>query len=171
MPMEEYFSKALYTFDIGQNDLGEGFSDKKTIHEVNASVPDIVSMFSTNIKATIQLRKDLPLAAFTYVDTYSVKYSLYKEHIKYGFELPLVACCGYGGNYNYSNSVECGATVKVNGSQIFVGSCKRPSARVIWDGIHYAEAAAKFVFDKISTGEFSDPPLPFKQACHRIILD
>ncbi|XP_068321083.1 esterase-like [Pyrus communis] len=226
MPMEEYFSKALYTFDIGQNDLGEGFSDNKTIHEVNASVPDIVSMFSTNIKkiydlgarsfwihntgptgclpfilsnyplaqkdevgcaksfnevsqhfnhklkeATIQLRKGLPLAAFTYVDIYSVKYSLYKEHIKYGFELPLVACCGYGGKYNYSNSAECGATIKVNGSQIFVGSCKRPSASVIWDGIHYTEAAAKFVFDKISTGEFSDPPLPFKQACHRIILD
>lgn len=88
-----------------------------------------------------------------------------------GFELPLVACCGYGGKYNYSNSAECGATVKVNGSQIFVGSCKRPSARVIWDGIHYTEAAAKLVFDKISAGEFSDPPLPFKQACHRIILD
>ncbi|TQD88849.1 hypothetical protein C1H46_025593 [Malus baccata] len=53
--MEEYFSKALYTFDIGQNDLGEGFSDNKTIHEVNASVPDIVSMFSTNIKGLSSL--------------------------------------------------------------------------------------------------------------------
>ncbi|KAM5564204.1 hypothetical protein ABKV19_018696 [Rosa sericea] len=222
MPKEEYFSKALYTFDIGQNDLGEGFSSNKTIQEVNASVPDIITGFSTNIKkiydlgarslwihnmgpigclpyilvnfpaaekdeigcakaynevaqhfnhelkqAIVQLRKDLPKAAFTYVDVYSVKYSLFKEPEKYGFELPLVACCGYGGKYNYNATAECGATITVNGSQIFVGSCKNPSTRVIWDGGHYTEAAAKFVFDKISTGAYSDPPLPLKQACHR----
>ncbi|XP_062021319.1 esterase-like [Rosa rugosa] len=84
------------------------------------------------------------------------------------FELPLVACCGYGGRYNYNNTARCGATITVNGSQIiFVGSCKNPSTRVNWDGGYYTEAAAKFVFDKISTGTYSDPPLPLKQACHR----
>nr|XP_028949643.1 esterase-like isoform X1 [Malus domestica] len=223
LPKDEYFPKALYTFDIGQNDLGEGFFANKTIKEVNASVPDIIIKFSTNIQkiydlgarlfwihntgpigclpyilanfpsaqkdevgcaksynevaqyfnhqlkeATVQLRKDLPLAAFTYVDIYSVKYSLYKEPKKYGFEFPLVACCGFGGKHNYSSSAGCGTTVTVNGSQIFVGSCKSPSVRVNWDGIHYTEAANKFVFDKISTGAFSDPPLPLKHACHRI---
>ncbi|PRQ26545.1 putative alpha-L-fucosidase [Rosa chinensis] len=222
MPKEEYFSKALYTFDTGQNDLGEGFSGNLTIQEVNASVPDIITGFSTNIKkiydlgarslwihntgpigclpyiqanfpsaqkdeigcakaynevaehfnhelkqAIVQLRKDLPKAAFTYVDVYSVKYSLFKEPEKYGFELPLVACCGYGGKYNYNGTAECGAIITVNGSQIFVGSCKNPSTRVVWDGIHYTEAAAKFIFDKISTGAYSDPPLPLKQACQR----
>ncbi|ONI34764.1 hypothetical protein PRUPE_1G497400 [Prunus persica] len=221
MPKEEYFSKALYTFDIGQNDLGEGFSGNLTVQEVNASVPDIISGFSANIKkiydlgarsfwihntgpigclpyifanfpaqkdeagcaksynevaqhfnqklkeATVQLRKDLPLAAITYVDVYSVKYSLFKESQKYGFELPLVACCGYGGKYNYNSSSECGGTARVNGRQIFVGSCKDPSVRVNWDGIHYTEAAAKFISDKISTGAFSDPPLALKQACHK----
>ncbi|XP_062023010.1 esterase-like isoform X2 [Rosa rugosa] len=222
MPKEEYFSKALYTFDIGQNDLGEGFFGNMTIQEVNASVPDIITGFSTNIKkiydlgarslwihntgpigclpyivanfpsaekdeigcakaynevaqhfnhelkqAIVQLRKDLPLAAFTYVDVYSVKYSLFKEPEKYGFELPLVACCGSGGKYNYNATAGCGAIITVNGSQILVGSCKNPSIRVNWDGIHYTEAAAKFVFDKISTGAYSDPPLPLKQACHR----
>ena len=35
-------------------------------------------------QAVVQLRKDLPLAAFTYVDVYSVKYSLFKEPQKYG---------------------------------------------------------------------------------------
>ncbi|KAL6210271.1 hypothetical protein ACLB2K_015504 [Fragaria x ananassa] len=221
MPEEEYFSKALYTFDIGQNDLGEGIFGNNNIQEVSASVPDIIPGFSANIKkiydlgarnfwihntgpigclpyvlvrfpaadkdeagcakaynevcqhfnqelkqAIVQLRKDLPLAAFTYVDVYSVKYSLFKEPQKYGFELPLVACCGYGGKYNYNSSAGCGTTITVNGSQIFVGSCKNPSTRVNWDGIHYTEAAAKFVFDKISTGAYSDPPLPLKQACH-----
>ena len=78
-----------------------------------------------------------------------------------------MVCCGYGGEYNYGNDAGCGSTITVNGSQIFVGSCERPSFRVNWDGIHYTEAANKFVFDQISSGAFSDPPLPLKMACHR----
>ncbi|XP_021284512.1 esterase-like [Herrania umbratica] len=222
MPKEEYFPKALYTFDIGQNDLGEGFFANLTIEEVNASVPDIANKFSANIKniyrlgarsfwihntgpigclpyvlaafssaekdsagclkphnevaqyfnlklkeAVTQLRNEFPSAAFTYVDIYSVKYSLFAEPQKHGFELPLVTCCGYGGQYNYSTEVQCGGTITVNGTKIFVGSCERPSVRVVWDGIHYTEAANKFVFDQISTGSFSDPPIPLKRACHR----
>ncbi|XP_059631812.1 esterase-like [Cornus florida] len=221
MPEEEYFQKALYTFDIGQNDLDHGFSSNMSMEEVNASVPEIVNRFSTNIKniyklgarsfwihntgpigclpyilatfpaaqidsagcarpynevaqyfnyrlkmAIVQLRKDLPLAAITYVDVYSVKYSLYTEPQKYGFEHLHVACCGYGGKYNFSSVGNCGDTVSVNGSKIFIGSCERPSARVNWDGFHYTEAANKFVFDRISPGEFSDPPIPLSMACH-----
>ncbi|CAL8103639.1 unnamed protein product, partial [Prunus armeniaca] len=128
----------------------------------------VAQHFNHKLKeATVQLRKNLPLAAITYVDIYSVKYSLYKEPQKYGFELPLVACCGYGGKYNFNSSSGCGGTARVNGSQIFVGSCKDPSVRVNWDGVHYTEAAAKFISDKISTGAFSDPPLALKQACHK----
>ncbi|KAE9605851.1 hypothetical protein Lal_00024548 [Lupinus albus] len=222
MPREEYFPKALYTFDIGQNDLGAGFFGNMTTQQVNASVPDIVNSFSANVKniynsgarsfwihntgpigclpyilanfpsverdeygcakpynevaqyfnkklkeALVQLRKDLPLSAITYVDIYSVKYSLYINPKKYGFEQPLVACCGYGGEYNYSSIVGCGGTIEINGTNVFVGSCDRPSIRVNWDGVHYTEAASKFIFDKISTGAFSDPPLPLNMACHR----
>ncbi|KAJ6681659.1 ZINC FINGER FYVE DOMAIN CONTAINING PROTEIN [Salix koriyanagi] len=208
MPMEEYFQKALYTFDIGHNDLGAGFFGNMSFEEVNASVPNIVNTFLTDIKATIfyslflphicyserpigclgyilatfpsaekdsagcaksykevaqyfnrelketvlQLGKDLPSAAFTYVDVYS------------RFELPHVACCGYGGMYNYSSSRVCGATITVNETQITVGSCDDPS-----DGIHYTEAANKFVFERISTGAFSDPPIPLNLACHRTL--
>ncbi|KAG2708996.1 hypothetical protein I3843_05G199800 [Carya illinoinensis] len=223
MPKKDYFPKALYTFDIGQNDLSEGFFGNMTLEEVNASIPDILDKFSLNVKniyklgarsfwihntgpigclpyilvpfpsaqrdshgcakpyndvaqsfnhklkdAIVRLRIDLPSAAITYVDVYSVKYSLYSEPQKYGFELPLVACCGYGGKYNYSSSVGCGGTVTVNRSQIFVGSCERPSVRVNWDGIHYTEAANKFVFAQISTGAFSDPPVPLKMACRQV---
>ena len=60
MPMEEYFQKALYTFDIGQNDLGAGFFGKKSIEEVNASVPNIVNTFLTNVKVTIFYSLFLP---------------------------------------------------------------------------------------------------------------
>ncbi|GMY06775.1 esterase-like isoform X1 [Fagus crenata] len=212
MPKGDYFSKALYTFDIGQNDHSEGFFNNMTIEEVNASVPDIVNKFSTNVKniynlgarsfwihntepigclpyilanfqsaqrdsygcakpyndeAIVQLRKDLPLAAITHVDVYSVKYSLFSKPKEYGFELPLIACCGYGGIYNYGSGI-CGQTITINGSQIFVGSCERPSIRVNWDGVHYTEAANKFIFDQISTGLFSDPPTPLKMARHNI---
>ena len=79
------------------------------------------------------------------------------------FEIPLVACCGYGGTYNNG---DCGGKFSVNGSQIFVGSCEH--LRVNWDEIHYTEAANKFVFDQISTGAFSDPPVPLEMACHNI---
>lgn len=50
MPKEEYFSKALYTFDIGQNDLTAGFFSNKSIEQVIATVPDIVNSFLTSIK-------------------------------------------------------------------------------------------------------------------------
>ncbi|KAK7275639.1 hypothetical protein RIF29_16759 [Crotalaria pallida] len=118
-------------------------------------------------EALVQLRRDLPLAAITYVDVYSVKYSLFQHPEKYGFEDPLVSCCGYGGKYKQSAAVGCGGTIEVNGTQLFVDSCERPFASVTWDGIHYTEAANKFVFNKISTGAFSDPPLPLKMACNR----
>jgi hypothetical protein len=49
MPREEYFEKALYTFDIGQNDLGAGFFSM-SVEEVNASVPDMINAFSTNVE-------------------------------------------------------------------------------------------------------------------------
>ncbi|XP_020236517.1 esterase-like [Cajanus cajan] len=224
MPKEEYFARALYTFDIGQNDLTAGFFSNMTLQQLNASVPDIVSTFASNIKniynlgarslwihntgplgclpqimtnflsaerdaygcakpyndvcqyfnqnlkeALAQLRKELPLAAITYVDIFSAKYSLFSNPKKYGFEQPLVSCCGYGGKYNFSNSVGCGGTIKVNGTDIFVGSCPKPSVRVIWDGTHFTEAANKVVFDLISTGAFNIPRFPLKMACQRSI--
>jgi len=57
IPKEEYFSKALYTFDIGQNDLTGGFFGNATIQQVNATVPDIVSNFIVNIKVFFFYKK------------------------------------------------------------------------------------------------------------------
>ncbi|KAJ9147720.1 hypothetical protein P3X46_029846 [Hevea brasiliensis] len=192
VPEEYYFEKALYTFDIGQNDLTEGFLNL-TVEEVNATVPDLVNSFSANVKAekdsagcakaynevaqhfnhklkeiVAQLRKDLPLATFVHVDIYSVKYSLFSEPEKHGFEFPLITCCGYGGKYNFSVAAPCGDTVTADdGTKIVVGSCACPSVRVNWDGVHYTEAANEYFFDQISTGAFSDPPVPLNMACHK----
>ncbi|CAL0315494.1 unnamed protein product [Lupinus luteus] len=222
MPQEEYFSKALYTYDIGQNDLTASFASFRPIKQIIDSIPDIVKKFTENVKniydlggrsfwihstgplgchpsflsdhsigerdeygcikelnevckyfnlnlkeALAQLRKDLPNAAITYVDIYSAKYSLFQDPKKYGFEDPQVACCGYGGKYNFNHIVGCGDSMKVNGTEISAGSCGKASVRVMWDGIHYTEAANKVVFDKISSGAFTDPPIPLNMACLR----
>ncbi|RDX71701.1 hypothetical protein CR513_48900, partial [Mucuna pruriens] len=232
---QEYFSKALYTFDIGQNDLTGGIFRNTSVQQVTASIPHLVNSFTSNInniynlgarsfwihntgpigclpiilasflstekdsygcakaynemaqnfnqnlkEALAQLGKDLPLAAITYVDIYSAKYSLFSnpnqnELITFlssnlctmRFEFPDVACCGHGGKYNFNHFDGCGGTLKVNGTDVVVGSCKRPSGRVILDGTHYTEAANKVVFDLISSGSFSDPPIPLKMACNR----
>ncbi|KAE9605854.1 putative alpha-L-fucosidase [Lupinus albus] len=222
MPNEKYFSEALYTYDIGQNDITGGFFSNKTVQQVNATIPDIVNNFSAHLKkifdlggrsfwihntgpigclplilgsfpstekdeygcakehnevsqylnyrlkeSLAQLRKDLPDIAITYVDIYSAKFSLFQDPKKYGFEKPHVACCGYGGEYNYNVNVPCGSAINTNGTEKLVGSCEKPSDRIVWDGIHYTEAANKFVFCKIATGAFNDPPVPLNMACHR----
>nr|AAC26810.1 early nodule-specific protein [Medicago truncatula] len=220
IPKEDYFSKALYIFDIGQNDLTIGFFGNKTIQQVNATVPDIVNNYIENIKniynlgarsfwihgtgpkgcapvilanfpsaikdsygcakqynevsqyfnfklkeALAELRSNLSSAAITYVDIYTPKYSLFTNPEKYGFELPFVACCGYGGEYNIG--VGCGASININGTKIVAGSCKNPSTRIIWDGVHYTEAANEIVFSQILTGVFNDPPISLDRACYR----
>ncbi|MBA0549509.1 hypothetical protein Golob_020535, partial [Gossypium lobatum] len=68
--------------------------------------------------------------------------------------------------YNYSQEAICGGKISVNGKNITVGSCKDPSVRVSWDGVHFTEAANKFAFDLVLSGDFSDPPIPLKLACH-----
>ncbi|KAH1256034.1 Esterase [Glycine max] len=125
--------------------------------------------FNSKLKeVVVQLRKELPLAAITYVDVYSVKYSLISQPKKHGFEEPLRACCGHGGRYNYNLHIGCGAKIKAHGKEILMGKpCKDPSVWVNWDGVHYTEAANKWVFDQIVDGSFSDPPIPLSMACHK----
>ncbi|XWS63738.1 hypothetical protein CRYUN_Cryun06bG0127300 [Craigia yunnanensis] len=226
LPKEDYFSKALYTFDIGQNDLTAGYKLNLSTEQVKAYVPEVLRQFSDAVKrvydqggrafwlhntgpagclpyvldrflitaarvdkygcgspfnevaqyfnqrledVVIQLRKQLPLAAITYVDVYSVKYTLISQAKKLGFELPLIACCGHGGKYNFNNSVRCGRKSTVNGKEILIAnSCQNPSVRVNWDGIHFTEAANKWIFEQIANGSFSNPPIPLKTTCQRM---
>ncbi|XP_043701606.1 esterase-like [Telopea speciosissima] len=228
LPVEEYFSQALYTFDIGQNDIGAGIFGNLSVQEVNATIPDIINQFSIDFKSVydegarffwihntgpigclpyvlanypveaseydnascaipynmlaqyfnqklkdlvIELRNELTFATITYVDIYTVKYNLISQANKYGFEQPLVTCCGYGINkYNYNTNAVCGGTINaINGTQIVVGSCENPSVRVNWDGVHYTEAANKWIFDQIVDGNFSNPPVPLNMACHKFV--
>lgn len=225
LPKAQDFSRALYTFDIGQNDLTAGYFHNMSTDQVRACVPDVLAQFKNTIKyvyshggrsfwihntgpvgclpyimdlhpvkahevdkagcakpynevaqffnrelkeAVVQLRKKLHSASITYVDVYSVKYSLISQAKKHGFGEPLRACCGHGGKYNYNIHIGCGAKVKVHGKEILLGKpCEDPSVSVNWDGVHFTEAANKWVFDQIVDGSFSDPPIPLNMACHK----
>lgn len=225
LPKAEDISGALYTFDIGQNDLTAGFFLNMTTDQVRAYVPDVLNQFEVVVKniydqggrsfwihntgpvgclpyvmdrlyitaaqvdkvgcaapfndvarffngelkkAVVQLRKELRLAAFTYVDVYSVKYDLISRAKEYGFKHPLRACCGHGGKYNYNSKIGCGKKIKKHGKEILLGiPCENPSVAINWDGVHYTEAANKWIFDKIVDGSYSDPPIPLNMACYR----
>ncbi|XP_042489015.1 esterase-like isoform X2 [Macadamia integrifolia] len=225
LPEEKCFGQALYTFDIGQNDIALGLYNNQSLEEIKADIPDVINKLSKNIQAVyglggrsfwihntgplgcfpyiltkfpvsnasdidkagcatpynelsqyfnqklkeavVEMRKQLPLAAITYVDIYSIKYLLMSQPQDFGFQQPLVACCGFGGKYNFTNTARCGQTVVVDGKPTFIGSCANPSVRVNWDGSHLTEAANKFIVDQLVTGKFSDPPIPLQNACNR----
>ncbi|XP_017616909.1 alpha-L-fucosidase 3-like [Gossypium arboreum] len=225
LPKEEDFSSALYTFDIGQNDLTSGYFLNMSVDEVKAYVPDVLNQFHTiikdiydvggryfwlhntgpvgclpyvmeripvlagqidrygcaspfnevaqffnqGLKKTVQqLRKDLPHAAITYVDVYSVKYSLISQGRNHGFNQPLRTCCGHGGKYNYNKNLGCGGKVHKQGKDVLVAApCQDPSTHVNWDGVHFTEAANRYIFERIVDGSFSDPPRPLNMACYR----
>lgn len=51
LPRAEEFSKALYTFDIGQNDLSVGFR-KMSNDQLRAALPDIVDQLASAVQVS-----------------------------------------------------------------------------------------------------------------------
>lgn len=49
LPRQEEFAKALYTFDIGQNDLSVGFRTM-SVDQLKATIPDIVSHLASAVR-------------------------------------------------------------------------------------------------------------------------
>ncbi|GAA0157241.1 hypothetical protein LIER_14551 [Lithospermum erythrorhizon] len=99
----------------------------------------------------------------TYVDIFTIKSNLIANYSRYGFEQPLMACCGSGGPpLNYDSRLACGETKVINGSPITAKGCNDSTEYVSWDGIHYTEAANQHVASQILTGKYSDPPFSDK---------
>ncbi|CAA6663554.1 unnamed protein product [Spirodela intermedia] len=95
-----------------------------------------------------KLQGELTDAHVSYTDVFSIKSDLIANFSQYGFEHPVMACCGYG------------ETRVLNGSAVTAAGCNDTSKHVNWDGIHYTEAANLHVSSQILTGRFSDPIFP-----------
>ncbi|GAV67958.1 Lipase_GDSL domain-containing protein, partial [Cephalotus follicularis] len=215
LPRPQDFSKALYTIDIGQNDLSYGFQHT-TEKQVQASIPDILGQFSQAVNSLYKegaryfwvhntgplgclpynvryyksnpgnldrngcakpqnemawefnrqlkekvshLRAQLPDATLTYVDVYSSKLALISDAKNQGFVDPFNFCCG-----NYGYHINCGKQATVNGT-VYGNSCGHPWRHISWDGIHYSQAANRWIATQILNGSLSDPPVPVYEAC------
>ena len=56
LPEANSFSKALYTIDIGQNDLTAGYFAKKTVQEIGTTdVPELISQFKTAVTVSFSV--------------------------------------------------------------------------------------------------------------------
>ncbi|XP_062230391.1 GDSL esterase/lipase At1g31550-like [Phragmites australis] len=65
----------------------------------------------------------------------------------------LKACCGAGGAYNWDPNAFCGMPG--------AAACRNPSAYVSWDGVHYTEAANRYIARGwlYLYGPYADPPI------------
>ncbi|CAA0823432.1 GDSL esterase/lipase [Striga hermonthica] len=215
-------SKALFTVDIGQNDVAFGIRTLSYQHQKEA-IPTIVAQFISQIRVLyergartfwihntgpigclpvaiakvqkpappgyldefgcvktqndvallfnkvlkdeiVKLRANLSNASIVYVDVYAAKYELISTAKDQGFEDPFATCCGYHG---VDYDVYCGNTGNVNGTEVFATSCPNPSEVISWDGVHYTEAANKWIADRIVNESLSDPPVAVSRACHK----
>ncbi|KAJ4719519.1 GDSL esterase/lipase [Melia azedarach] len=221
LPAEDYFSRGLYMFDIGQNDLAGAFYSK-TLDQILASIPIILVEFENGIKRLYdqgarnfwihntgplgcltqnvakfgtdpskldelgcvsghsqaarlynlqlhalckKLQGEYADANITYVDIYTIKSNLISNYSRYGFDQPIMACCGVGGApLNYDSRIACGQTKVINGTSVTAKACSDSTEYVNWDGIHYTEAANQYVSSQILTGKYSDPPFAGQNA-------
>ncbi|CAH8253802.1 unnamed protein product [Arabidopsis lyrata] len=97
-----------------------------------------------------RLQKLYPDVNIIYADYHNSLYRFYQEPAKYGFKnRPLAACCGVGGQYNFTISKECGSEG--------VSYCQNPSEYVNWDGYHLTEAAYQKMAEGILNGPYATP--------------
>ncbi|KAJ7945453.1 GDSL esterase/lipase [Quillaja saponaria] len=128
------------------------------------SYNEVAQEFNKQLKDKVsKLRNQLHDALLIFVDVYSAKYDLISTATEHGFVNPLGYCCGHLEDY----LVGCGKTVIVNGTEVFGASCSDPSKYISWDGIHYTDAANKWVANRILDGSHSDPPIPITEASQK----
>ncbi|RZC87618.1 hypothetical protein C5167_036156 [Papaver somniferum] len=156
-------TRALYTFDIGQNDLQFGLS---TSEGARAPIPDILDQFATTVQ---QLYSE---GAMTYwVFTLQQQILLWQgavgqEWVQLKSKLAQLKANltgaaftyvdAYTAKYNLINSAKdlgfvdplgfccCPEKVVVNGT-VYGGPFANPLKHISWDVIHYLEAANEWV--------------------------
>ncbi|XP_042488579.1 GDSL esterase/lipase At1g09390-like [Macadamia integrifolia] len=137
---------------------------RKTVQDLDRygcirSYDEAAEFFNEGLRALCEeMRSEMANATIVYVDIYGIKYDIIANSTKYGFENPLMACCGYGGPpYNYDIRLTCGR----RGCR----ACNKRTRFIIWDGIHYTEAANTMIASKILSTAYSTPQLKFNFFC------
>nr|GMD91519.1 GDSL esterase/lipase At1g09390 [Ipomoea batatas] len=169
---ETDFAGALYTIDIGQNDLSGPLgclpNMLANVGKINAPADydnlgclihpnEVASEFNKRLcQLCEEMRSELNDSVIVYVDMYTIKYNIISDYALYGFERPLMACCG-GGGAPYNANIGCGQ----NGSTV----CEKGSRYISWDGIHYSESANMIFAAQIASKKFSTPPISFDYFC------
>ncbi|KAK6138396.1 hypothetical protein DH2020_027870 [Rehmannia glutinosa] len=195
LPRPQEFSRALYTFDIGQNDLATGFR-KFSMPQLRAAIPDIVNQFAAAITRLYEqgarafwIHNTGPIGCLPATAMYfkNRKPGLFN---KYGcirsqnamaveFNKQLKArintfCLDLRfndpfkiccGHHKNNVHVWCGQRLMINGTNVFGAACGSPATCVSWDGVHYSQAANQWIANHILNGSFSDPPIPISSAC------
>ncbi|CAA7028734.1 unnamed protein product [Microthlaspi erraticum] len=97
-----------------------------------------------------RLQKFYPHVNIIYADYYNSMYRFFQEPAKYGFKKrPLAACCGVGGQYNFTVNEECGKRG--------VSYCQNPTEYVNWDGYHLTEATHQKMAHGLLNGPYATP--------------
>ncbi|CAL4962663.1 unnamed protein product [Urochloa decumbens] len=97
-----------------------------------------------------KLRNLYPDVSIIYADYYGASLNIFQAPLKFGFTVPLNACCGSDAPYNCSPAILCGTP----GSTV----CSDPSKYISWDGLHFTEASYKVVIQGV-LGGYAIPPL------------
>ncbi|PIA39316.1 hypothetical protein AQUCO_02600040v1 [Aquilegia coerulea] len=128
------------------------------------SLNNAAKLFNLQLHALCsKLQGQLSGANVTYTDMFRIKLNLISNYSRYGFKQPRLTCCGYGGPpLNFNNEIRCGRTGSSNGTSVTAKGCDDSTEYIIWDGIHYTEAANRHISSQILTGKYSDPPFADK---------
>ncbi|KAG2697761.1 hypothetical protein I3843_07G119800 [Carya illinoinensis] len=118
---------------------------------------DVAKAFNEGVNNVCkELRSVFKDATIVYVDIYTIKYKLFAKYKKYGFEDPFMACCGYGGPPNNYN-------VKATCGQPGYSICRNVSRSIVWDGVHYTEAANRVIATSILSTCYTTPRVKLDQ--------
>ncbi|XP_051225445.1 GDSL esterase/lipase At5g45910 [Lolium perenne] len=100
-----------------------------------------------------RMRGKYPETTIVYADYHKPVARLIRRPGKLGFAEDLLrACCGGGGRYNYNPE---GAACGLPGAT----TCSDPSTHLFWDGVHFTEAANKFIADGWLNGVYAHPSI------------
>ncbi|KAM7251119.1 hypothetical protein ACFE04_023002 [Oxalis oulophora] len=191
LPKPKYFSKALHTIDIGQNDLHYGLTMLNTTEQVKLSFPAIINRFASVIEGLYQEGARIfwihntgpigcmPSFVINYppksgnsdkngcIRSYNEVAQEFNNQLKQKVSQLRIkftdALLVLVDVYTAKYTLINEATQHVYGA-----SCSNPSNYISWDSIHYTEAANKWVTNTISRdGSLSDPPISLSEACNK----